>query len=85
MRKRRVVVKEVNLRREESSIMGNLSPKQLQKQLNLHLQLIVAVVEVRVVVVVLHLLLQVQGPHQVEVVIVTLQKRYLKQRKNNLY
>jgi hypothetical protein len=75
MRKRRVVVKEANQSREESLIVGNLSPNQLQKQVTLLLQLIVAVVEMIVAVVALHLLLQVQDLHKVEVVIVTLQKR----------
>jgi len=68
-------VKEANQSREESLIVGNLSPNQLQKQVTLLLQLIVAVVEMIVAVVALHLLLQVQDLHQVEVVIVTLQKR----------
>ena len=68
-------MKEANQSREESLIVGNLSPNQLQKQVTLLLQLIVAVVEMIVAVVALHLLLQVQDLHKVEVVIVTLQKR----------
>jgi len=58
--------------REESLTVGNLSPNQLQKKVILHLQLIVAAVEVTVVAVALHL--QVQDLHQVEIMIVTLQK-----------